>query len=139
MWLYQRYKLCTPINDPLHSFHYTLPHPIMAFLHDTFSITHSYIFSPLTCSTSINSFFSPFPRDTIFGSLGTSFQYKWKGIGYVHPHTEKDLQHALHWARLASQHDPNTITILIIPNKNWYNNINPLQNLFPNTHILAHF
>jgi hypothetical protein len=95
MWLYQRYKYYIPKNDPLHSFHYTLPCPIMTFLHIIFKITHFYFSSPVTCSTFLHSFYSPVSSDFVFGSLGTSFQHKWQGIGYAHPHNEQDLQPAL--------------------------------------------
>ena len=83
------------------------------------AITHSYFFSSVTCSTLIQEFYSPFPRDKIFGSIGHAFSYKWKGIGYAHPHNEKETETAIHGARLAAKNDPNTITILTIPDNKW--------------------
>jgi ribonuclease HI len=139
MWLYQRYKYRIPKNDPLHTSQYTLPLLLLHFLHSTFHITHSYFSSPLTCSTQLKTFFSPFPHDLIFGSLGTSFQYKWQGLGYAHPHTEQDIQQAIHWARLAAHHDPMSLTILITPNKNWYTHEQHTPTSFSDTHILARF
>ena len=48
-------------------------------------------------------------------------------------------QQAIHWARLAAKKDPNTITLLVIPDINWYQNYSPHTGPFPDTHVLAHF
>ena len=77
--------------------------------------------------------------DRIFGSIGKAFDHKWKGIGYSHPNNATNLQHAIHWARLAAKIDPNTITIIISPDTNWYQNSNPHSGPYPDTHIIAHF
>src|SRR5665213_608406 len=71
--------------------------------------------------------------------LGKAFDHKWQGIGYAHPHNTTDLQQAIHWARMAAQKDPHTITILISPDTNWYQNSNPHIGPFPDTHVIAHF
>ena len=139
VWLYQRYKYRIPKNDPLKGAQYTIPTQILDSLTTTFNINHSYFSSPVTCPTQFTQFYSPFPRDIIFGSLGKAFERKWKGIGYAHPHNETDLQQAIHWAYLAAKNDPNTITILISPDTNWYQNFNPYTGRFPDTHIIAHF
>ena len=68
-----------------------------------------------------------------------AFQHKWIGNGYAHPHTESDAQQALHWARLAAQNDPNTLTILITTDPNWYHNLNPHEGPFPDSHVITHF
>ena len=56
--------------------------------------------------TVIQEFYSPFSRDKIFGSIEHAFSYKWKGIGYAHPHSEKEAETAIHWARLGAKNDP---------------------------------
>ena len=114
-----------PKNDPLKLSQYTLPNAILDHIIDSFQITHSHFSSPVTCPTSLRQFSSPFLRDKIFGSIGTTFQHKWIGNGYAHPHTEKDTQQALHWARLAAKNDPDTITILITTDPDWYHNPHP--------------
>jgi hypothetical protein len=119
-WLYQRYKYRIPKHDPSQNTQYTLPTPILNHIFSTFNITHSYFSSPLTCPTSIHKLYSSFPRDKIFGSLGTSFQYRWHGLGYAHPHDINAAQQTLHWARLAASTDPNNITL---PNNKWYDNL----------------
>jgi hypothetical protein len=96
VWLYHRYKPRLSKNDPLNNAQYTLPTTILNHLLDSFQITHSYFSSPVTCPTSIHKFYSPFTRDKIFGSLGTSFQYQWQGLGYAHPHNAQDAQQVLH-------------------------------------------
>ena len=106
---------------------------------DSFHITHSHFSSPVTCPTSLRQFSSPFPRDKVFGSIGTAFQHKWLGNGYAHPHTEQDTQQALHWARLAAQNDPDAITILITTDPNWYHNPHPHEGPFPDSHVITHF
>ena len=73
----------------------------------------------------------PFARDKIFGSIGTAFQYKWKGIGYAHPHNEEATQQTIQWARLVAIEDPNTITIVVIPNTNWYRNFLAIHRTIP--------
>ena len=115
VWLYQRYKYRTPKNDPLKYSHHYIPKILLDHITTYFNITHSYFSSPVTCSTLIQEFYSPFSRNKIFGSIGHAFSYKWKGIGYAHPHNEKEAETAIHWARLAAKNDPNTITILTIP------------------------
>lgn len=64
---------------------------------------------------------------------------KYEGIGYAHPHNEELAQQAIHWARLAAKSDPHTITILVIPDINWYHNYSPYTGPFPDTHVVAHF
>jgi hypothetical protein len=49
------------------------------------------------------------------------------------------VQQAIHWARLAAKNDPDTLTILVIPDINWYQNYSPHTGLFPDTHTIAHF
>ena len=51
-------------------------------------------------------FYSPFSIDKIFGSIEHAFSYKWKGIGHVHPHNEKEAETTIHWDRLAAKNDP---------------------------------
>jgi hypothetical protein len=62
-----------------------------------------------------------------------------EGIGYAHPHNAIDLQQAIHWARIAAKNDPNTITLLISKDIDWYHNSNPYTGPFLDTHIIAHF
>ena len=137
-WLYQRYKHRIPKNDPLKNSHHALPKALLDYITTSFNITHSYFSSPVTCSTHLTKFFSPFPRDKFFGSLGTAFSHRWQGIGYAHPHNETEAQTTIHWARLAAKHDPNTITILTIPYINWYQNPTPYIGPFPDTHVITH-
>ena len=80
--------------------------------------------------------FSPFPRDLIFGSLGTTFSQKWTGIGLAHP--SNDLQQAIHWGRLVASDNSNNLTLIINSNTEWYHNYSPTtKNL--DTHVLYHF
>ena len=67
VWLYQIYKYRIPKNDPLKCAQYTIPTPILDFLIASFNINHSYFSSPVTCSTRVTQFYSPFSRDKIFG------------------------------------------------------------------------
>jgi hypothetical protein len=71
----------------------------------TFNITHSYFSSSITCSTLLKQFYSPFPRDCIFGSIGNAFSHKWTGCGFAHPPSPL-LPQAIHMARLAAKHNP---------------------------------
>ena len=126
-------------KDPLKAAHHTLPTSILDSLTTTFNISHSYFSSPITCSTKITKYYSPHTRDKIFGSIGTTQQYKWKGIGYAHPHNQDATLQAIHWARLAAKHNPTTVTILTLPDTNWYQNLTPHNGPFPDTHVIAHF
>jgi len=139
IWLYQRYKYNKSNKTPLRTPQHTLPQNILQSLTTTFNISHSYFSSPITCSIQITQFYSPFERDKIFGSLGKAFAYKWKGIGFAHPHNEEMAQQAIHWARLAAKHDPSTITILVILDIIWYQNFSPYTGPFKDTHVIAHF
>ena len=138
VWLYQRYKYRIPKNDPLKHSHHAIPKILLDHITTSFNITHSYFSSPVTCSTLIQKFYSPFSRDKIFGSIGHAYSYKWKEVGYAHPHNEKEAETAIHWVRLTTKNDPNTITILTIPDNKWYQNHTPHIGPFQDTHVIAH-
>ena len=76
VWLYQRYKYRIPKNDPLKYSHHSMPKILLDHNTTSFDITYSYFSSPITCSTLIKDFHSPFSRDKIFGSIGHAFSYK---------------------------------------------------------------
>ena len=105
----------------------------------TFNISHTYFSSPITYSTQISKFYSPFVREEVFGALETAFQYKWEWIGYTHLYNEETTQQAIHWARLAAKYDPNIITIIVMPNINWYEDPFPYTGPVPDTHVISHF
>jgi hypothetical protein len=65
--------------------------------------------------------------------------HKWKHIGLAHPHGIENIQKAILWAILAAKENSYTITILIIPDKDWYNNYTSYKNPYNDTHIIAHF
>ena len=138
LWLYQRYKYQIPKNNPLKYAHHFLPKILLDYTTTSFNIIHSYFSSPITCSTKITKFHSPYLRDKFFGSIGDAFAYKWKGIGYAHPHNKQDAQTTIHWARLAAKNDPHTITIITIPYNNWYQNFTPHTSPLLDTHVIAY-
>jgi hypothetical protein len=92
IWLYERYKYQIPKIDPLKRSHYTLPTEILDQIITLFNIKTSYFSSPVTCSTLVNTYCLPFPRDSIFGSRGTAFKHKWLDNGYAHPHNKENIQ-----------------------------------------------
>jgi hypothetical protein len=139
IWLYERYKYRIPKTNPLKRSQYILPSEILDLLIETFKITTSYFSSPVTCSTKINTFYSPFQRDSIFGSKGPAYSHKWQNIGYAHPHNIENIHKAIHWARLAAQENQNTITILTIPDEEWTTNDTPYKTKFDDTHVSIHF
>jgi hypothetical protein len=85
IWLYERYKYRIPKTNLLQKSHYTLPTEILDQIITLFNIKTSYFSSPVTCSTLVNMYYSPFQRDSIFGSQGTAFKHKWLDNGYAHP------------------------------------------------------
>jgi hypothetical protein len=95
IWLYERYKYRIPKTNPLKRSHYTLPTEILDQILTVFNIKTSY-FSPVTCSTLVNTYYSPFQRDSIFGSRGIVFQHKWADNGYAYPHNKENIQKAIH-------------------------------------------
>jgi hypothetical protein len=105
IWLIYRYKY--PNNTQ-----YALPNNILDHLTTSLNITHSYFSSPITCSTLLQQFYSPFPRDCIFGSRGNAFSHKWNGCGFAHPPPQM-LPQAIHMARIAAKINPLSYTILI--------------------------
>jgi hypothetical protein len=52
-------------------------------------------------------------------------------------HNEEMAHQTIHWTRLAAKHDPSTITLLVIPDTNWYQNKTPHNGPF--SHVIAHF
>jgi hypothetical protein len=139
IWLYERYKYRIPKTNPLKKSQYTLPSEILDLLIETFKITTSYFSSPVTCSTKINTFYSPFQRDSIFGSKGSAYTHKWQNIGYAHLHNTENTHKAIHWAQVAPQENQNTITILTIPNEEWTTNDIPYKTKFDDMHVSIHF
>ena len=137
-WLYHKYKHKIPKNDPLKNSQHALPKALLDHITMSFKITKSYFSSPVTCSTYVTKFFSPFPRDKIFGSLGNAFSHRWQGIGYAHLHNETEAQTTIHWAKLGAKHDPHTTTILTIPFINWYQIFTPHLGPFSYTHVITH-
>jgi hypothetical protein len=117
-------------KKPSQKSQYTLPLEILDLLIETFKITTSYFSSPITCSTKIDTFYSLFQRDSIFGSKGSAYTHKWQNIGYAHPHNTENTHKAIHWARLAAQENQNTITILAIPDEEWTTNNIPYKTKF---------
>ena len=77
-WLIYRYQC--PKNTQ-----YILPTPLLEHIITTFDLTHTYFSSPLTCSTLLKQYYSLFPCDCIFGSIGTAFTHKWNGQRFAHP------------------------------------------------------
>jgi hypothetical protein len=135
----RRYKYQIPKTNPLKKSQYTLPLEILDLIIETFKITTSYFSSPVTCSTKINTFYSPFQRDSIFGSRGLAYSHKWQNIGYAHPHNTENTHQAIHWARLTAQENQNTITILTIPDEEWTTNDTPYKTKFDDTHVSIQF
>ena len=87
----------------------------------------------------MNTYYSPFQRDSIFGSRGIAFKYKWFENGYAHPHNKENIQKAIHWALLAAKKNQDTITIYTIPDKEWTTNDAPYKTIFDDTHVILHF
>jgi hypothetical protein len=139
IWLYKRYKYRIPKTDPLKRSHYTLPTEILDQIITLFNIKTSYFSSPVICSTLVNTYYSPFQRDSIFGSKGTAFKHKWLNNGYAHLHNKEDIQKAIHWARLAAKENHNTTTILTILDTEWTTNDAPYKTIFDDTHVIIHF
>jgi hypothetical protein len=139
IWLYERYKYRIPKTDFLKKSHFTLPTEILDQIITLFNITTSYFSSPVTCSTLVNTYYSPFQRDSIFGAKGTAFKHKWLGNGYAHPHNKENLQKAIHWPRLAAKENQDTINILTILDEEWTTNDAPYKTIFDDTHVIIHF
>jgi hypothetical protein len=131
IWLIYRYKY--PKNTQN-----SLPNNMLDHIITTFNITHSYFSSPgITCSTLLKQFYSPFPRDCIFGSMDNAFSHKWKGCRCAHLSSHQ-LPQALHMARIAAKTNPSSYTILINPYSNWHQQINPFTTQFKDTHIITY-
>ena len=103
------------------------------FSGNNIDIFYSNFSSPITCSTLITQLYVSFVWDKLFGSLDNIFQCKRKGIGFAHPYNEEMAQQAIHWIR-TTKHDPNTISILVIPNTNRYQNFSSHTRPFPLCH-----
>lgn len=131
-------RIHDPQTNPLKYTQHTNPEPILNYLTSTYNITHSYFPSLVTCPTNVNTYHSPFPRDVIFASLGPTFIHKCTRNGLVHPPNLELTQKAIHWARLATKENPQTITIVIAPDDKWYENYTPQTTQFRDTHVIAY-
>ena len=136
--LYQQYKYKILKNDPLKLLQYTFPTEILEHITNLFQIVHSYFSSPITCLPTFKRLYLPFPKDAVFGSLRITFQYKWQRNGYAHPHTKTNSQQTFHWAHLAAK-NLDSVTILVLPDQNWYHNPHPHEGFFLDSHIITHF
>lgn len=76
IWLYQIYKHKIPPKNPQKTTQHILSINIIDSIYTTFNIFHSYFSSPVTYSTQISKFYSPFAKNKVFGSLSNTFQYK---------------------------------------------------------------
>ena len=139
IWLYERYKYQIPKTNPLKRSYYTLPTKLLDQIIILFNIKTSYFSSPITCSTLVNNYYSPFQRDSIFGSRGTAFKHKWLKNRYTHPHSKENTQKAIHWAHLTAKENQDTITILVIPDEEWTTNDAPYKTTSNDTQVIIHF
>jgi hypothetical protein len=139
IWLYKRYKYRISKTDPLKKSQYIIPTKLVDQIITLFNIKTSYFSSLVTCSTLLNTYYSPFQRDSIFGSRGTAFKHKWLENGYAHPHNKENIQQAIHWARLAIRANQDIITILTIPDEEWTTNDAPYKTMFNDTDVIIHF
>jgi hypothetical protein len=128
----RKIQIPNPKNRPL-------PTEILDQIITLFNIKTSYFSSPFTCSILVNTYYSPFQRDSIFGSRGTTFKHKWLGNGYAHPHNKENIQKTIYWARLAAKENQDTITILTIPDEEWITNDAPYKTIFEDTHVIIYF
>jgi hypothetical protein len=119
--------------------HYTIPTKILDQIITLFNIKTSYFSSPVTCSTLVNTYYSPFQRDSIFGSKGTAFTHNWQDRGYAHPHNKENIQKAIHWAHLAAKENQDTITILTIHDEECTTNDTPYKTIFEDIHVIVYF
>jgi hypothetical protein len=117
--------------------HYPLPY--QDHLISSFKISHSYFSSLVTYPISLKYFYSPFPRDQVFGSLGTAFSHKWSSSSILHPSSIITTLQSIHWARLAQANPHTTIIIIISQDHDWYHNYHPYVTKYSNTHVIAHF
>jgi hypothetical protein len=116
---------------------YSLLTDMLEHISTTFNITHTFFSSPLTCSTLLNYFYSPFSCNWIFGSLGTTFCHKWNGFGFSYPPPSL-LPQAIHMARFSTKEDPLSYTIIVNSYPNWHQYTNPYYTAYPNTHVIAY-
>jgi hypothetical protein len=139
IWLYERYKYWIPKTDPLKKSYYTIPKEILDQIITLFNIETSYFSSPVTCSTLVNTYYSPFQKDSIFGSKGIAFKQKWLDNGYAHPHNKENIQKTIHWAQLTAKENQDTITILTIPYEEWITIDAPYKTIFDDIHVIIYF
>jgi hypothetical protein len=118
---------------------YTIPTEILDLTITLFNIKTSYFSSLVTCLTLVNDYYSPFQRDSIFGSRGAAFNHKWLNNGYAHPHNKENIQKAIHWAHLAAKENQDTMTILTIPDEEWTTNNTPYKTMLDDTHVIIYF
>ena len=92
----QKIRIPNPKNKPPQKISLHTSYRILDQIITLFNIKTSYFSSPVTCSTFVNMYYSPFQRDSIFGSTGTTFERKWLNNGYAYPYNKEDVQKAIH-------------------------------------------
>lgn len=87
--------------------HSVFPPYILDTLVNTFQLTHSYFFMPLTCPINITQYHSPHKKYSIFGSFGLTFSNQWKNNGLTHITNLEQNPKTIKWAKLTAQSKPN--------------------------------
>ena len=70
----------------------------------------------------LSHYHSPYQRNVIFGSQGSSFSTQWRGCGCVHITTQDLLPKIIKHAILAAHINHSSTTIIIIIHDDWTNN-----------------
>lgn len=139
------HTLC--LSPPIHKRH-ILPPTILENLTQTFQLTHSYFFGPLTCPTNFSQYLSLYERDKKIGSLGPTFSNQWARNGYAHITNIVLFLKVIKWARLANYTNLTATTLITITHDDWSNNkinpltgkdVTPISSTHPSHHGYIHF
>lgn len=123
----------TKIYYTLYIYIYILHHIIQRY-----SLIHSYYPTPLPAQFT-SQFCSLYPRDQIFGSVGPVHQHQWEGKGFAHQPTQELALQAVHWARIAARHSPESLTILLITKTQWLDMHHPNLDEHTDVQLIAYF
>ncbi|KAK3247699.1 hypothetical protein CYMTET_42808 [Cymbomonas tetramitiformis] len=98
--------------------HWTLPPEMMEAVHSAMGAKTEVFASPLNVHRDTTSYYSQYPRDAVFGAMGSAWEAKWEDLGayqFNPEYTAEDLHRALKKAIEATKKDKPVLGVGVYP------------------------
>ncbi|KAK3283600.1 hypothetical protein CYMTET_8688 [Cymbomonas tetramitiformis] len=98
--------------------HWTLPPEMMEAVHSAMGVKTEVFASPLNVHRDTTKYYSQYPRDAVFGAMGSAWEARWEDLGayqFNPEYTAEDLHKALKKAVEATKQDKPVLGVGIYP------------------------